>query len=161
MNYKNNEGKILLNKLLNSKIIAQASIKGDEKKPGTKDISGEVDFYNFGNGSVILSTIHNLPRTETNIFAFHIHEIGDCSDDFLNAGAHYGDENHPNHKGDMPPLFSNNGDAFQLFYTERFSIDEIVGRSIIIHEQPDDFTSQPSGNSGARIACGIISKTEY
>lgn len=154
MNFQNNEGKMLLNKILLTPISAHAKIQGNEDNK----INGEVDFYKFGNGIVVISTIHNLPKTDTNIFAFHIHENGDCSDNFLNAGGHYGDQNHPNHKGDMPVLFSSDGDSFQLFYTNRFNIQEIIGRAIIIHEQPDDFTSQPAGNSGKRIACGIITK---
>jgi len=71
---------------------------------------------------------------------------------------HYNPDNlpHPYHSGDMPPLFGNDGTAFSVFLTNRFKIDEIIGRTVVIHAQPDDFTSQPSGNSGEKIACGII-----
>jgi Cu-Zn family superoxide dismutase len=44
------------------------------------------------------------------------------------------------------------------FYDKRFSLQDILGRSVIIHNQPDDFTTQPSGNSGAMIGCGVIMK---
>ena len=45
-----------------------------------------------------------------------------------------------------------------IFLTERFNIDEIIGKTIIIHSNPDDFTTQPGGNSGTKIACGLIKK---
>ena len=63
---------------------------------------------------------------------------------------------HPYHAGDMPPLFANNGHAFMMFLTDRFTINEIIGKTIILHSEPDDFHSQPSGNSGNKIACGVI-----
>ena len=79
-------------------------------------------------------------------------------DPFADAGAHYNPHNcrHPYHAGDMPPLFSNGGFAWMAFYTERFKTDEIIGRTVIIHDLSDDFTTQPSGNSGKKIACGEI-----
>ena len=58
----------------------------------------------------------------------------------------------------MPPLFWNNGYAFQMFLTDRFTVKEIIGKTVIIHDNADDFTTQPSGNSGEKIACGVIEK---
>ncbi len=58
----------------------------------------------------------------------------------------------------MPPLFGNNGEAFMTFETNRFSVREIINRVVIIHRNPDDFTTQPSGDSGEMIACGKIYK---
>ena len=74
------------------------------------------------------------------------------------AGKHFDKDNcpHPFHSGDLPPLFGNNGKAVSIFLTNRFSVDEIIGRIMIIHGSPDDFTTQPSGNSGMKIACGVI-----
>ena len=63
---------------------------------------------------------------------------------------------HPHHAGDLPPLFGNDGLAVSAFLTNRFSVDEVLGRTVIIHDHPDDFTTQPSGNSGTKIACGVI-----
>ncbi len=63
---------------------------------------------------------------------------------------------HPYHAGDLPPIFGVNGYGFSMFLTNRFSAGEIIGRTIILHSMPDDFTSQPAGNSGAKIACGTI-----
>lgn len=59
--------------------------------------------------------------------------------------------------GDLPPLLSNRGYAWTAFYDTRFGISDIVGRSLIIHENRDDFTTQPAGDSGKKIACGVIS----
>ena len=63
---------------------------------------------------------------------------------------------HPNHSGDMPPLLGNQGYAWMAFYDKRFTIPEIIGKSLIIHRMPDNFTTQPAGDSGERIACGVI-----
>jgi Cu-Zn family superoxide dismutase len=56
----------------------------------------------------------------------------------------------------MPPLFGNNGSAWMMYSTDRFTIPEIIGKTVIIHSGIDDFSTQPSGNSGAKIACGAI-----
>ncbi|MCB5484688.1 superoxide dismutase family protein, partial [Blautia faecis] len=53
----------------------------------------------------------------------------------------------------MPPLFSEDGQAWMAVYIAKFTPEQIVGRSIIIHGNVDDFTTQPSGNSGPMIAC--------
>ena len=63
---------------------------------------------------------------------------------------------HPYHSGDLPPLFSKSGQAWMSVYIQKFTPDQIVGRTVIIHEKADDFTTQPSGNSGKMIACGQI-----
>ena len=154
---KNNyfESKFLMRKVENSRPMAVAEIFGGEKYP---DIRGEVDFYQIGNGVVVVCVLHGLPQTKTNIFAFHIHENGECEGDFSSAGGHFGEGEHPNHAGDMPVLLSSGGDAFLAFFTNRFTLDDIVGRSVIVHALPDDFFTQPSGNSGERIACGLIEK---
>ena len=124
------------------------------------EINGTVQFFSLGGGIVVLADLENLPRTETNIFAFHIHDGNSCENNFELTGGHFNPTNqpHPNHAGDMPPLFSNNGNAWLAFYTERFNLDEIIGKTVVIHSEPDDFTSQPSGNSGEKIACGVIKK---
>ncbi len=149
--------------LLRRRPQARAVISGSEKY---HCIRGEVRFYQASCGVLIASEICGLPRSceafKRPIFGFHIHENGECSgnseDPFANVGSHY-DTNgcdHPNHAGDLPPLFSVNGYALSVFLTDRFTIGEIIGRAVIIHSSPDDFTSQPSGNSGEKMACGVI-----
>ena len=63
---------------------------------------------------------------------------------------------HPQHAGDLPPLLGNQGYAYSAFYTDRFELPDIIGRSLIIHSGADDFTTQPSGNAGVKIGCGVI-----
>ena len=64
---------------------------------------------------------------------------------------------HPYHAGDMPPLFAVGSRAFLAFFTDRFTASEIFGKTVIVHDGRDDFTTQPSGNAGKKIACGVIS----
>ena len=65
---------------------------------------------------------------------------------------------HPYHAGDLPPLFGSGGVAVSVFLTDRFHLEDIIGKTVIIHSSPDDFTTQPSGNAGAKIACGEIKR---
>lgn len=77
------------------------------------------------------------------------------------VGGHFnpGGMAHPFHAGDMPPLLSNQGYAWTAFFDRRFTIEDIIGKTVIIHTGADDFTSQPSGNSGNQLACGEIRRT--
>ena len=137
---------------------AVAYVRGSGAYP---DIRGCVRFRQMDGGVLVTAEIRGLPGDD-GIFAFHIHSGGTCSgsadDPFRDAQGHYHPENcpHPAHAGDMPPLFSNKGYAAQAFLTGRFTVREIIGRTVIIHAGTDDFTSQPAGNAGARIACGVI-----
>ena len=85
---------------------------------------------------------------------------GDMHDPFSGAMSHYdpADCEHPFHAGDLPPLFSNHGYAFTAFLTDRFSLSEIIGKTVIIHVNPDDITTQPSGNAGEKLACRVIAR---
>lgn len=139
---------------------AAAWVTGNTANPR---LSGLVKFYQTTYGGVLVEAeIFNLPNIETqgssNFYAFHIHEFGNCSDNFQKAGGHFNPTSaaHPNHAGDMPPLMGNQGYAWTAFYDKRFTIDEIIGKSVIIHAGRDDFTSQPSGDSGPMIGCGEI-----
>lgn len=155
-NYRSNNTE-LFKFLTYQKPYAVARVVGGADFP---NVSGVVEFFVIQNGVLIVADIDNLPKTSTNIFAFHIHNGTSCEDDFANAGVHYNPTNqdHPNHAGDMPPLFSNNGSAWGAFFDERFDIKDVVGKVVIIHDNPDDFTTQPSGNSGNKIACGVIER---
>ena len=142
---------------------ACACIKGSPEHPR---ITGSVRFYQTAQGVLTAAEIHGLPDTDTptrsGVFGFHIHGgcscTGTAADPFADAEAHYNphDLAHPYHSGDLPPLFSNCGSALSIFLTNRFSLAEVMGRTVIIHSAPDDFTTQPSGNSGEKIACGRI-----
>lgn len=144
----------------NNKPGASARIYGGGEYPG---IRGIVTFRQMRGGVLVTTEIYNLPKnSKEQIFAFHIHDGNNCAGRgdgaFPEAGSHYnpGGKEHPCHAGDMPPLFGNNGYAYMSFFTNRFTVSEIKGRVVIIHENPDDFTAQPSGNAGKKIACGKI-----
>lgn len=147
----------------NYKPNSAADISGGEKYPG---IRGRVIFRQQKNGVLVTADIYGLPTGETGcdagVFGFHIHEGEDCGSNgkepFSNTKGHYnpGDCQHPYHAGDLPPLFENDGYAYMSVLTNRFTATEIIGRTVVIHLQPDDFHTQPSGNSGEKIACGVI-----
>ena len=154
---------ININAILRGLPDAVATVSGSSAYP---DISGSVKFYQTARGVLTLAEILNLPVSEekcgNDIFAFHLHSGASCTgnaeDEFADAGTHYNPTEcpHPYHAGDMPPLFSADGTAFLAFLSDRFTADEIVGKTVIIHDMPDDFTTQPSGNAGNKIACGEI-----
>lgn len=144
---------------------ATAEVNGSAEYPR---IYGTVDLYTVKDGTLVYASIEGLPRDKDicrrGVFGFHIHGgkscTGTASDPFADAGSHF-DINgceHPSHAGDMPPLFSSRGRAVLMFLTDRFTVDEVIGRAVVIHAMPDDLISQPSGNSGKKIACGIIRK---
>ena len=139
---------------------AMAWVQGNESNP---QLSGLVKFYATPYGGVLIEAeIFGLPNIDkqfsSDFYGFRIHEFGDCSADFAKTGNHYnpGGQPHPDHAGDMLPLMGNQGYAWTAFYDKRFTIAEIIGKSVVIHDMPDDFTSQPSGNSGEKIGCGVI-----
>lgn len=126
-------------------------------------LSGLVKFFDTPYGGVLIEAeIFGLPnlsvQSSTDYYAMHIHEYGDCSDNFEGTGSHYNPTNapHPEHSGDMIPLLGNQGYAWTAFYDKRFTVDEIIGKSVVIHARRDDFTTQPAGDSGDKIGCGII-----
>lgn len=139
---------------------AVACLKGNEEDPG---ITGTVKFYRTGHGVMLTAEVDGLPKTsETGFFAFHIHEGGDCRGrGFPDTGGHYDpeDQPHPRHAGDLPPLLSCNGKAQLAVLTDRFCLSDVIGRTVIIHSGPDDFHTQPAGNPGVKIACGVIKRS--
>lgn len=134
--------------------------------PDFPDIKGTVTFHQTRCGVLVAAEIHGLPqksgKCESPVFAFHIHEGGSCTgneqDAFADVKTHYNPDEcpHPFHAGDLPPLFGNGGHAFSAFLTDRFTACEITGKTVVIHQQADDFTTQPAGNAGTKIACGEI-----
>lgn len=137
-----------------------AQIRGNEDNPQLK---GMVLFYRFKKGTVVVADIMGLPENGSGMYGFHIHEglscTGNASDSFADAKGHfnpYGME-HPLHAGDLPVLMGNGGGlCWCAFFTERFMPGEVAGRTVIIHDMPDDFRSRPSGDSGSKIGCGVI-----
>lgn len=154
--------KQLVTKFL-EKPSATAAVMGSDSHP---NIHGWVHFYQLNDGVLVVAEVKGLPyqpgSCQNGVFGFHIHEGASCTgnsnDPFANTGGHYNPNNcdHPMHAGDLPPLFGNHGYAFMSVFTDRFSVDDVIGRTVVIHASADDFTTQPSGNSGAKIACGQI-----
>ncbi|WP_322174132.1 superoxide dismutase family protein [Acutalibacter caecimuris] len=152
---------------LRGKPAAQACISGSENFPG---ITGWVRFYQTDHGVMVYAEVTGLPLPsqpcQGGIFGFHIHQGSDCGgsgeEPFPHAMSHYnpGDCAHPYHAGDLPPLFGNHGLAVSAFLTDRFLVDDVIGKVVILHGHPDDFTTQPAGNAGAKIACGVIQRVE-
>lgn len=136
---------------------AMAWISGNEGYP---ELGGRAEFYRTPLGGIIISVeVFGLPdKGGSEFYGMHIHEFGNCSKPFDKTGNHYNPLNvpHPEHPGDLPPLLSNNGYAWMAFYDNRFNINEIIGKSIVIHGMRDDFNTQPSGDSGMKIGCGAI-----
>ena len=143
---------------------ARAIVRGSKDYPALRR---NVIFKQMRNGVLVTAEIYGLPTDQSDcgggVFGFHIHEGTECNgnekDPFANAKMHFNPKEcpHPYHAGDLPPLFGNDGYAYMSVFTDRFTLREIIGRVIIIHSEPDDFTSQPSGKSGKKIACGKIS----
>lgn len=130
-------------------------------KEDPSQLGGFVKFYATSFGGVLVELeVYGLPdkKGDSNFYALHIHEHGICSNGFTHTGEHYNPQNalHPFHAGDMPPIISSNGYAWSSFFDGRFSVAELIGRSIVIHGKADDFATQSSGNAGEKIACGVI-----
>lgn len=135
-------------------MTAVARIVGGETHPW---IRGTVRFSQREEGTLVVAEVSGLPAA--GFFGFHIHEGGSCTGgDFADTGSHYNPDGlpHPDHAGDLPPLLSAEGKAYLAVLTSRFTAAEVVGKTVVIHSGPDDFTSQPAGNAGTKIACGRI-----
>ena len=140
---------------------AEALIRGGASYPG---LSGAVSFTPTAAGVLVMADLEGLPTAagacSSGIFALHIHEGSDCGGEaFSDAGGHWNPAGcpHPYHAGDLPPVFATaSGRGFLAVLTDRFSLPEVVGHTVILHGHLDDFTTQPSGGAGEKIACGVI-----
>lgn len=151
-----------------SKAAVQGATKATVKLASTANNTarGEVTFTKEAGGVHVVGSFSGLVYGE---HGFHIHEKGDCSaPDGTSAGGHFNPGGKPHaareaaarHAGDLGNL---KADPYGLaridFVDATLSLsgpDSIVGRAVIIHEKADDFTTQPTGNAGARQACGVI-----
>ena len=133
-------------------------------------VSGQVNLQEAKDRVRVTAKVSGLkPNSE---HGFHVHEKGDCSaPDATSAGGHFNPDGQAHghhaqakrHAGDMPNLVANDkGEASASFDVEGVRLDEgkhgILNRAIVVHANPDDYQSQPAGNAGGRIACGIIRK---
>lgn len=149
-------------------MMAYAQISGSSYAPNLK---GKVIFRDIPGGTEVCIEVTGLPEytppTDTSPqigpHGFHLHvagncEIGDPENPYQSAGEHYNPTNapHGNHAGDFPVIFSNNGYSRMCFYTNKFTVFDILNKAVIIHQSPDDYRTEPAGNSGKRIGCGVI-----
>jgi Cu-Zn family superoxide dismutase len=135
----------------NNTPTAVAHICGSRECPGLR---GTAFFYQFRRHVMIKVLVQNLPQNSSGFYGLHIHSGSDCTD----PEGHYNPEDlpHPRHRGDLPPLLSCGGRAYLCTITNRFCLKEIIGRTIVVHREADDFKSQPSGDPGPMIGCGKI-----
>lgn len=129
---------------------------------------GTVSFTVVDGGVKIVADIDYLTPGK---HGFHIHEFGDCSaPDGSSAGGHFNPtgskhaapDSLERHVGDLGNIVADDrGYAHHEVVDKVISLNgphSIVGRSVIIHAMPDDFVTQPTGNAGGRVACGVIEK---
>ena len=124
--------------------------------PDLPRLRGLVRFYECPDHVLIAASVRGLPD---GFHAFHIHDGPDCGgDQFADSKGHFDplDRLHPDHAGDLPPLLSCGGEALSLVRTCRFRLCQVLGRTVIVHGGPDDFHTQPGGNAGTKLACGVI-----
>ena len=86
--------------------------------------------------------------------------VGNRQSPFEAAGGHWNPTNQPhgNHAGDFPVIFSNGGFARMNFFTNKFRVNDVIGKSVVLHLNPDDYRTQPAGDAGKRVACGVIGR---
>ncbi len=142
---------------------ARAVIRGAGAWAG---VNGLATFRQCRRGVLVTVEVHGLPVGEgecpEDFFGLHIHQGETCTGTperpFAHAGGHFqlAECPHPAHTGDLPPLLGCQGHAFSSFLTDRFRVEQIIGRTLIVHARRDDFSTQPSGDAGAMIACGQI-----
>lgn len=144
--------------------IAEAAMEPTEGN----DVRGTVRFIQGDQSLSVVVDLSGLPPGSEH--GFHVHETGDCSaPDASSAGSHYAPEGHPHglptgegprHAGDMGNVRADeNGEVHLRLEVPTLSIEgeapSVVGRAVIVHAQPDD-GSQPTGNAGDRLACGVV-----
>ena len=145
-----------LNRIFSHQPEAAATISG---APGYERLQGQVLFYPASGGTVVVAQLQGLPGD--GFFGLHLHQGGACRtvrEPFDGAGDHWGlpGQRHPGHLGDLPVLLSENGRAWSAVWTGRFLPSQARGHTVIVHRMADDYRSQPAGDAGARIGCGVI-----
>ena len=129
---------------------------------------GTINFVQSADKVLVSGMVSGLkPNAE---HGFHLHEKGDCSSgDGMSAGGHFNPDAKPHgkhagmahHAGDLPSLKADaNGVARFSFESKTIAVgsgaSNIFGRGLIVHREPDDYTTQPTGNSGPRLACAVV-----
>jgi Cu-Zn family superoxide dismutase len=129
--------------------------------------AGTVQFQQHGDHVMVVAKVSGLKPNQEH--GFHAHEKGDCSSgDGMSTGGHFNPNGKPHgppdadhHAGDFPMLKADaNGNAEARFHLTGVTLGsgttDLLGRGVIVQAAPDDYKTQPTGNSGARLACGVI-----
>jgi len=127
---------------------------------------GSVLLYRLPRGTLIHARLEGLP---VGAHAFHVHETGTCEAPFDSAGGHYNPDDvahgfaseEGGHAGDLPNIHIPASGSLEVeMYSTLLTVDDALfdddGASIVIHQGPDDYVSDPAGAAGPRIACGVI-----
>jgi Cu-Zn family superoxide dismutase len=148
---------------------AQMSTRaGATLKDATGQTVGEVTLTEGAYGTLIRASLRGVPA---GTHAFHVHAVGVCEPPFTSAGGHYNPagSNHGfmdqdgMHAGDLPNVHvPSSGELEFEVFAPRVRLDAALfdsdGASIVMHQEPDDYRSDPAGDAGPRIACGVIEK---
>ncbi|HNC52148.1 MAG TPA: superoxide dismutase family protein [Accumulibacter sp.] len=145
---------------------ARASVQLEPTRGNTA--AGRIEFVQQGDRVLVRGTLSGL-QPENAEHGFHVHEKGDCSSgDGMSAGGHFNPLGKPHahgtserHAGDLPAIrAAADGTASYLVevdvITVRAGPTSVLGKALIVHRDPDDYSTQPTGNSGSRVACGVI-----
>jgi Cu-Zn family superoxide dismutase len=129
-------------------------------------VGGTIHFMKTAGGVKVSGTVTGLAP---GAHGFHVHEFGDCSAaDFTSAGGHFNPAGNPHgspkdakrHEGDLGNIEAGADGSATIDYTDATlgfeGAQSILGRGVIVHANPDDFKTQPTGNAGGRVACGVI-----
>jgi len=141
---------------------ATATIEG---RSGSK-LTGTAEFMLHGGELMITVNVKGAPP---GVHAVHIHEKGDCSaPDATSAGGHFNPGGHQHgapdakehHAGDLGNMtVAADGSGSVMVHSDQLTLEgpnSVIGHAIIVHEKSDDFVTQPTGNAGGRIGCGVI-----
>jgi superoxide dismutase, Cu-Zn family len=143
-----------------------------ELRDANNQVVGQATFIEVSGGVRIVLEARGLPAGDKGV---HLHTVGKCEPpQFTSAGAHFNPQNKQHgtlnpsgpHAGDLPNItIAANGTGRLETFTERVtlgsgpsSLFDDDGTAIVVHAAPDDFQTDPTGNSGARIACGVVAK---
>ena len=155
-------------------VLGTAVANGQEGATATAEMQnldgqsvGQVQLQDTPNGLIVRAELTGLPE---GAHGFHIHAVGACEPPFESAGGHFNPEERQHgmenaqgkHAGDLPNLtVPASGEATVEHFAVGLSLDDLSdedGSAVVVHANADDYTTDPSGNAGDRIACGVVSR---
>ena len=128
---------------------------------------GQVRLQETPHGLIVTAEVTGLPE---GAHGFHIHAVGKCEPPLESAGGHFNPDDHQHgmenpqgmHAGDLPNLtIPASGEATLEHFAEGLALDDLSdddGSAVVIHANADDYATDPAGNAGDRIACGVVSR---